>query len=176
MKGCDKWKHNSIINRLDKKYLGFPASTLVQTRKGPKPMNQLTIGDSLFGIDPQSSIPGFSPIEAWLQHDPHAEADFDTVLTDNGARFESSALQNFAFVRNNKIDYKFARDLTEGEQLVSFPERGARVTGRESGVRRKGLFAPFTAFHNYFVFEAGTVEGSEARMVLVHALSQVDQP
>lgn len=71
-------------------------------------MDQLTIGDELLGIDPSSGRVGYSPITAWLHHDPWAISKFTRIRT-NWGQFQSSPLHNFGYLRDGKIDYKFAR-------------------------------------------------------------------
>lgn len=90
-------------------------------------------------------------------------------------------MHNLAFVGSDgKINYKFAKEFVPGDQLVGFPVQGLRVTEQKEVVRRKGLYSPYTAFRNYFVYEDGfnplSRSESEPIMALAHSLSQVVNP
>ena len=61
--------------------------------------------------------------------------------------------------------------------MISFPDEGVKVTKVEKGIRKQGLFSPYTEFRNYFVFQSGFLPSVETEkeplMILVNSLSQV---
>lgn len=116
-------------------------------------MSELQVGDQILGLDPNTGKRGYSKLEAWLHHDPLAEADFQLISTNANMSFESSEMHNLAFFgRNSQISFKFAKDFKVGDELVGFPEKNLRVTNIVNPIRRKGLFSPYTSFRNYFVY------------------------
>jgi hypothetical protein len=100
-----------------------------------------------------------------------------TLKTNGTASFSSSEMHNIAFVnQEGKIDYKFANQFAIGDKLVSFPIRDLSVQEIEAGVKKKGLFSPYTNFNNYFILEDHfdyLQSNKEPQLFLVHVLSQV---
>ncbi len=68
--------------------------------------------------------------------------------------FESSDYHNIAYIdsKEEKISFKFANNLTKGDTLVSFPEKGQKVKRIIKNQERKGLFSPYTKYNNYFIY------------------------
>ena len=54
----------------------FPASTLVLTEDGPKPMQDLEIHDKILAYDKESGKNKFSEVIAWLHRDTSGFLEF----------------------------------------------------------------------------------------------------
>jgi hypothetical protein len=123
----------------------FSESTYVLTEDGPKSMHELVINDKMLGLDSKTAKLTFSKITAWLHRDTEGIAEYDTINTQQNISFEASDFHNIAFVnKEGKIEFKFAGDLIEGDELVGFPEDDPFISNIKRKTPKRGLYSPFT--------------------------------
>lgn len=144
-------------------------------------MKQLKIGDEVFGLDVSTGKNAFSKVKAWLHRDQKAIAQYDILRTKDNITFEASDLHNIAYLNSEgKIDFKFERDLSPGDQLVGYPHENPIVSSTAAHEERKGLYTPFTDIGNYYIFhdlfDPTKFDEKVDPMILVHVLSHVKNP
>lgn len=91
-KGCLNWNKTTIISENMSTYSGFSANSSVLTRKGPRTMAHLQLGEELLGVDPNTGHHGYSQVTTWMYYNPFAKSEFINIKTNQGASFSSSAL------------------------------------------------------------------------------------
>lgn len=80
---------------------------------------------------------------------------------------------------SGKIDFKFAKDFTEGDELVGFPENDPYVATIATQIEKTGQYTPYTDVGNYYIFDSNFTGGeasSNEPMILAHVLSHVRNP
>jgi len=149
----------------------FPGSAVVLTERGPKPMKDVQIGDSVLGFDEHTGLNSFSRVRAWLHRFPAVEAEFVTITTQDGD-ITLSPFHNVAVVNTDgTVEYVYAKEVRAGNTLY----RATSQTNQPSSTRvlsanyqtYPGIFAPFTELSNLYV-------GSNADGVfLAHSFAHV---
>jgi hypothetical protein len=143
-------------------------------------MGAIRINDEVLGLDPATGKQTYSKVVAWLHRDTQAIAKYDSVTTKQGAAFEASDYHNIAFANSDgKVDFKFAKDLREGDELIGLPSSAPVVDSVQPEGERRGLYSPFTEVGNYYVFNSafrGEGDAKAEPMILAHVLSQVSNP
>jgi hypothetical protein len=179
---CKNWRQTGKIKQEGKAC--FPGNAIVITKKGPKQMGHVNIGDELLGRDPATGQVSFSKVRAWLHRDVDAVSDMTVVETVAGVVIASPkhslATRTFSAnpldVSNTDTpeggvafyDYTFATELKAGQGLIS-PGQDLKVikTHTQSA---KGAFSPLTHHSNFFV------GASELSVVLAHSFAHLRRP
>ena len=175
--GCDKWDSNTQI-RLDLDfyyYMCFPEGTMVQTEDGQKPIDQIQIGDRILAYNPQTGKPEFSEVLSWLHRDTESQVDFTEITTADDLRYTASSGHHIGFNDEGKVGFKYADEFKRGDELIVLSKRpNAQVVAELAEVTAKGMYAPYTELSNFYIYPA--MGGEDSPMILVHCLSQIDEP
>ena len=75
------------------------------------------------------------------------------------------------------MDFKFAEDLKEGDELMSLG-KNLTVASSDQFQEQQGLYSPMTEFGNFYIFaqDVNPEELANSPLMLVHCLSQVNNP
>ena len=116
---CSKWNSNIKVTYFDYGYQCFPENAYVLSNQGPKPMNELEIGDRILGYDFENNQQEYAEVSAWLHRDTETLAEFTQVVSNNSWTFTASAGHNIAYNKNGTIGFKYADQLAEGDELIT---------------------------------------------------------
>ena len=143
----------------------FAAGTPIDTPLGPRPIEQLAVGQEVLGYDEALQAVVARPVTARMRHD---DAIVGQLVLDDGRTIV--ATPNHPFYVQSARDYRPAGELTSGADLLSLQD-----TGLLSGATATGYFLDPAPVHAP-VFNI-TVEGVHnyfAAGVLVHNKSPLD--
>ena len=118
---CSKWNTTIQLSLFQNyySYMCFPENAHVLSDKGPKPMNELEIGDRILGYDFENNQQEYAEVSAWLHRDTETLAEFTQVVSNNSWTFTASAGHNIAYNKNGTIGFKYADQLAEGDELIT---------------------------------------------------------
>ena len=137
----------------------FVEGTLVLTKEGNKPIEEIQAGDLVYATDPETGGSGYKEVLRTFRK----ESDVLIHVFVNGEEIETTAVHPF-WVENRWVS---AKDLKEGDLLTLADGSAARISGVYGEKLDEAVVVynfEVEEFHTYYVTEAG---------VLVHNANKV---
>jgi hypothetical protein len=156
----------------------FPGSTRVQTSTGPKEITEISVGDEILAYDFNQGKNVYSKVIAFLHRDTNSTVEFTDIKIKGSNMYRASSGHNIAFNQNGTIDFKEADQLLPGDELISVGGQSYIVESADGLAYDQGLYSPFTAAGNFYIYPYQSVEGNDLSqsLILVHCLAQIDKP
>ena len=141
-------------------YSCFAAGTNVRTRRGPRPIEAVRVGDRVLARDAETGVLAYRPVVS-VAHNPPAETL--RVRTEDGGSVVATGIHRFWKVGEGWV---MARDLRSGDRLRAI-DGSTRVISAEPEATQAVYNLEVLGGHSFFVGETG---------LLVHDKSPLGPP